>query len=167
MLFFFFFFKQQTAYELLAWLEFRRVLFRSIEYSAAGKTLNSLCYAPNSAYWSLFFLTFSKTILSTHQGMLRIKVFYASNPEFLFLFSNFCWESGRARQTLTLTESRIILILRACVLTMRSWSIKRSRAYQNKLTYKAFECLAYSNKFSRDLKIPVLHLTVIRKTCFM
>ena len=27
--FFFFFFKQKTAFELLAWLEFRRVLFRS------------------------------------------------------------------------------------------------------------------------------------------
>ena len=27
--FFFFFFKQKTAYEILAWLEFRRVLFRS------------------------------------------------------------------------------------------------------------------------------------------
>ena len=26
---FFFFFKQKTAYEILAWLEFRRVLFRS------------------------------------------------------------------------------------------------------------------------------------------
>ena len=28
--FFFFFFKQKTAYEILAWLEFRRVLFRSV-----------------------------------------------------------------------------------------------------------------------------------------
>ena len=29
--FIFFFFKQKTAYEILAWLEFRRVLFRSSE----------------------------------------------------------------------------------------------------------------------------------------
>src|SRR5215204_4537667 len=29
--FFFFFFKQKTAYELTVWLEFRRVLFRSLD----------------------------------------------------------------------------------------------------------------------------------------
>ena len=31
----FFFFKQKTAYEILAWLEFRRVLFRSIVLSTS------------------------------------------------------------------------------------------------------------------------------------
>ena len=32
MLYFFFFFKQKTAYEITRWLEFRRVLFRSVVY---------------------------------------------------------------------------------------------------------------------------------------
>ena len=40
-MFFFFFFKQKTAYEMIWWLEFRRVLFRSKETSVDGANSKS------------------------------------------------------------------------------------------------------------------------------
>ena len=41
----FFFFKQKTAYEILAWLEFRRVLFRSVFFLDSSVPLSWL-YVP-------------------------------------------------------------------------------------------------------------------------
>ena len=40
--FVFLFFKQQTAYEISLWLEFRRVLFRSIFLMLSSKLRNDL-----------------------------------------------------------------------------------------------------------------------------
>ena len=55
--FFFFFFKQKTAYEILAWLEFRRVLFRSTPASFAW----FLCLVSRSA----LFTSLGKLVLLT------------------------------------------------------------------------------------------------------
>ena len=47
----FFFFKQKTAYEILAWLEFRRVLFRSLWLPLDG-TLIHRRLAPSRCWYS-------------------------------------------------------------------------------------------------------------------
>jgi len=50
----FFFFKQKTAYEILAWLEFRRVLFRSADEGGSSSwRYNFSCASPRFAFLTL------------------------------------------------------------------------------------------------------------------
>src|SRR3712207_6897217 len=50
-----FFMKQKKAYEILAWLEFRRVLFRSSSSTAFHGSVSSTCSTPSVARKAIFF----------------------------------------------------------------------------------------------------------------
>ena len=81
---FFFFFKQKTAYEILAWLEFRRVLFRSHKASYLASPSYFLRTSQIKHTHPL-----SASHFFTHLRCSATKTSYISNSQILPLFLNF------------------------------------------------------------------------------
>ena len=96
---FFFFFKQKTAYEITRWLEFRRVLFRSLTwYLWCLKNIKSLWLWKVITWWPLNCGSWGKSdanILPTVWPSLVLK---------LFSITSGMWELGSSERFISVYE---------------------------------------------------------------